>query len=478
MNNNNKFDVIIVGSGIGGLAVASLLSDRFKVLVLEKNRAFGGYCSSFSREGYIFESAIQAVNGMYPNNVVYNVLKKTRVLDKNKFINPNYLYRTIFPDYDFKVPQQNILEYKASLIKLFPDETQGIKNIFYIMKEIFLEMNRFHDFFEDKMIFKSPVALKYYKSSCKDLLDEYIKNIKLKAIIAQYWIYRGLPPSKLSAIIFSYIWYDYTANGSYYPAKGMRAIISSLIDSIKENGGEVLGKAEVSEYVVKGNKVLGLKLKNGETFTANNFISNTDVFKTIKMLKNGRLEEIEKFRHRLEKNNISISAFKIYLGLNIDLRTTGIDDYEIFVSPSYDMETMYKDSIDNKLDKTPFAITIYSNLVKGVCKNNKSVLSIGLLSGYDYWKKMDKKEYSRKKEELADVVISRCEKIIPNLKKYIDQKIIATPLTMERYTDNINGSAYGWNKKNLEEEIAFMNPTTPIKNLFLSSHWELYKNIY
>ena len=68
-------------------------------------------------------------------------------------------------------------------------------------------------------------------------------------------------------------------------------------------------------------------------------------------------------------------------------------------------------------------------------------------------------------------MIQRCEKIIPGLTKHIKVKVVATPLTMERYTGNSKGSVYGWNKKSLIEEIRFMNPTTPIKNLLLSSHW-------
>lgn len=465
---SKKYDVIIIGSGIGGLTIGSLLSQGRKVLVLEKNNSFGGYCTNFKRQGFKFESAVQAINGLYKGSPVYQILRKSHALDGVRIAKPRHLYRSIFPDYDIKFPQADLNKYTKLLSSFFPEEKQNITKLIVTFKSIYIEMKRFY---KEKSLKKSPFILKYGRRSLQELMDCFIKDKKLQAIISQYWMYRGLPPSKLSAITFAYIWYDYTVNGSYFPKDGMHSIIKNLVDTIKKNDGKVTHDREVSRLFVDNDIITEIELKNSKRYEADMFISNIDVFRTLDMISDGNAQIIEPFLKKLRKNSLSISAFKIYLGLDIDVKKLGVKDYEIFVNPAYDTDLMYWASLENEFGKAPYSITIYSNLSDRFCKKGNSVLSIGLLSGYDFWKNLTRAEYKQKKEEIADILISRCENVIPNLRKHIKVKEIATPITMERYTGNSNGSIYGWNKRSLAEEIRFMNPTTPIKNLLLSSHW-------
>ena len=465
---SKQYDVIVIGSGIGGLTAASLLSKHKKVLVLEKNHVFGGYCADFKRGAFRFESAVQAINGLYKSNPVYKILKKANALDNLVIIKPKDLYRSIFPDYDINVPQGNIRKYLNLLCSLFPNEKNGLINLFSKFKSIYTEMERFYN---EKSLKKSPLILRYGRRSLEELLDEFIKDKKLKAIISQYWMYRGLPPSKISAITFSYIWYDYTVNGSYFPREGMYSIVKNLIAAIKRNGGDVIKDKGVLKLLAKNGQINEVELNNYKRIGARSFISNIDVLKTLGMVENINPVDIEPFVKKIKKNTLYISACKIYLGLSVDLRKLGISNYEIFVNPHYDVEKMYTDSFKNRFDNIPFFITVYSNLSGAFCSKTKSVVSIGFLSGYDYWRSFTREEYVKEKSRMTDIMIKRCEKIIPNISKYIEIKEAATPLTMERYTANSKGSVYGWNKKSIVEEINFMNPTTPIKNLFLSSHW-------
>ncbi|MDD3905363.1 MAG: NAD(P)/FAD-dependent oxidoreductase [Candidatus Omnitrophica bacterium] len=465
---NKKYDVIIIGSGIGGLAVAGLLAEKKKVLVLEKNRPLGGYCASFKRGDYLFESAVQAINGLYKGSPIYDILKRTSALSATEIESPKELYRSIFPDYDITIPQKDLAKYKKMLFSFFPREKENIESLFSVMESLYMEMRRFYLGEAPK---KSPFILRYYKRSLRDLLDEFIKDDKLKAIISQYWMYRGLPPSKLSAITFSYIWYDYTANGSYFPRGGMEDIIKSMTDFIRKSGGDVMIGCEVAKIHVEKGEASGVELKNGDRFSADSVVSGIDVFGTFAMIDGAEKTAIAPFLKKLKENAISISAFKVYLGLDVDVRSLGVKDYEIFVNPSYDMESMYRSSVDNDFQDAPYSITIYSNLSGAFCGKGKSAVSIGMLSGYDFWKGLSRTEYKKNKEEALETLLGRAEKIIPGLRKHIKVKIAGTPLTMERYTGNSQGSIYGWNRKNLADEMQFINPTTPIKNLMLASHW-------
>jgi all-trans-retinol 13,14-reductase len=465
---SKKFDVIIIGSGIGGLTIGSLLSGHKKVLVLEKNSSFGGYCTSFQRKDCKFESSVQAINGLYEKNPIYEILKTSNALKGLKIARPDHLYRTIFPDYDIRVPQADISKYKSILFSLFPEEKDGIADLFDTLKSIYQETTRFY---QGGTFRKSPLVFKYGKQSLLQLLNAFIKDKKLQAIISQYWMYRGLPPARFSAITFAYIWYDYTANGSYFPEGGMGGIVRNLVDSIKANDGALYRSKEVIRIIAKDDKVTEIELDDHKKYEADIVVSNIDIFKTFDMIVGVGRHRINEYVSKLRENSLSISAFKIYLGLDVDVRELGIDDYEIFVNPSYDIESMYRASVNNELEKVPYSMTIYSNLSDDFCKKGNSVISIGLLSGYDFWRNLPGAEYKQKKKGMAKIILSRCEKIIPGLQRHIKVKAVATPLTMERYTGNSRGSIYGWNKKSLMEEIRFMNSTTPVKNLFLSSHW-------
>jgi len=464
---NKKYDIAIIGSGIGGLTIGSLLSKSKKVIVLEKNDFFGGYCSSFRKGGFKFEAAVQAINGLKKGSVIRGIFDTSGASKNIDFVQPKHLYRAIFPDYDISVPQGDIKKYRDILFSYFPKEKHGIVKLLDTMQHIYSEVNRF---FKEKTLKKSPYLLKFYRKTFKELLDQCINDKRLKGIISQYWIYRGVPPSKASCVTFSYIWYDYTANGNYFPRGGMQNVINNLVDTIKKNGGNVLRNSRVSEIFLAGDAVSQIMVEGKGKVSAKTVVSNIDVFKTFDMLTN-KTGYIEKYIENLKANTLSISTFKIYLGLGFDLKDHGMKDYEIFINPGYDVEAMYKSAINGIFDKAPYSITVYSNLSDSFCRPGNSVLSIGVLSGYEFWSKLSKAEYEKKKEEAADAIISKCCKFIPDFRNHIKTKVIATPLTMERYTGNSRGSVYGWNRKSFSEEVRFLNPTTPIKNLFLTSQW-------
>jgi prolycopene isomerase len=195
-----------------------------------------------------------------------------------------------------------------------------------------------------------------------------------------------------------------------------------------------------------------------------------DMHKTFDMLSE-KDEYTARLIKKLENKETSISAFKVYLGLDINLQKLHINDGEVFINSGYDLDKMYNASINNNVEGSPISVVIYSNLSDVFCHKDKSVVSIAMLSGYDFWSTLDDKTYKDTKERMSNALIGRAERIIPNLRKYIMEKVVATPLTMERYTGNSRGAIYGWSKGNLYDEIRFMKVSTPIKNLFLSSHW-------
>ena len=462
-----KYDVIVIGSGIGGLTAACLLSFHRRVLVLEKRSSFGGYCTTFKRRGFTFESTIHTINNCKKGHFAYNILKNCGIINNIKFLKNKHLYRSIFPKHDFAVSQEDIKGYVKRLMRYFPEESSGIRELFKNMHDIFLEITKINRL---KILKKSPNLLNASKISLKDMLDNCLDNEELKAIISQYWMYCGLPPSKLSPIHFAYISQDYLLNGGYCVRGGTKNIINSLIDRIEKNGGKICAKQDVAKILVENSRAVGIETRDGKTFCGDYVISNIDARYTFENLTEKNYK-IEKCIEQMDKTQPSISALRVYLGLDIDAKKLGVSDYEIFINSSYDLDKGYEAVLKNMADVAPFGICVHSNVDPTLCPKNKSVLSITMLSGYDYWDKIDKEEYKKEKNRIANILIDRTEEVIPKLKEHIAMKIVATPLTMKRYTGNDKGAAYGWSRNVFFYGSKHMNIQTPVKNLFLTSNW-------
>lgn len=474
---DTKYDVIVIGAGIGGLTAAAILAKNGKkVLVIEKNSAPGGYAVGFKRGEFQFDASLHLINGCNNGGLTYKILEKCGVTDKIKFLKPEYLYRSIFPDFDLQIPQNKPQEYINILTKYFPLERKGIERLF---KEMSSASYGGGSFTNSKITLLRVIMnlLNKYRErhlrinkTWQLVLDDFLKDVRLKAIISQLWEYYGLPPSKLSAFYFDTS-YDFYYNGGYYPKGGSQAFSDAFVDAIKSHGGEMALNCEVKKIIIDQNLAKGIKTKKGDEFLAKSIISNADIRNTFfKLIDPDYFPK--NFKKKIHQMKPSLSILQLYLGLNVDLKEKGISDYEIFVNPNYDLDKQLKACINNEINEAPFIITIYSNLDNTLTGKGKSVVSIVALSGYDFWKNLPQGQYNKKKLEIADLLIKRTEKIIPNLTSYIERLETASPVTLERYTGNYNGAAYGWSQIVSQSSMRRLNFKNPyIKNLYLASAW-------
>jgi prolycopene isomerase len=355
--------------------------------------------------------------------------------------------------------------YKDMLKKLFPASREGIDKLFVEMATVFHAANGNHN-----LVKNISALLPYIRGNYESMISKYVSDVKLKALISQLWIYFGLPPSMLRAVDFCYPWFDYTNNGGYYVEKGSYEIVKALVSYARKRGVSFLFNKNVGRIFCENGSNHRVAFGKDEV-VCDTIISNIDLNKTVFELIGSRQfpsASIGKMRNM----EPSISAFEIFLGLDVDLKKMYPDDYEIFVNSDYDIDRQYHSCLNNNAKMAPFVITMNSNVNRFSAPSGNSVVNVIMLAGYKYWVSKSRGEYQDKKDKIADILIERASKVIPEVKGHVKKIVVSTPVTFERYTNNSCGAIYGYARTtDGGPEIRANEITKNIKNLYFASSW-------
>lgn len=438
----DKYDVVIIGAGIGGLVCGCFLAKAgMKVLIAEQHYKPGGYCTSFKRKGFTFDAAAHSF-GSHREGGNMKLILKALDLDKRikiKRFTPSDII--ISPDHKITF-WANIDKTIQELQQAFPEEAKNIRNFIQC-----ITISKQLDF----------AALR--KKTFNDLLDHYFTDYKLKAIISVPIFGNGaLPPSLISAFTGAKIFTEFILDGGYYPEDGMQALPDALAERFKELDGNLRLSSLVKKIMIKNNEVKGVVLENKGFISSRYVVSNCDAIRTfLKLL--GKNMVKQDILQKIGSMIPSLSTFILYLGIDKPFKSLPKAGTNMWFLPDYDLEKAYlyakKGDIDNvkgfMVRFSPDKKTILA-FVNAAFKNKK------------YW--------DNNKNKLLESFIDRLEKyVIPDLSKHIIYKEAATPFTLYSYTLNYKGAAYGWASLPSQLFTPELRQTTSIKGLYLTGHW-------
>ena len=453
----DKYDVIIIGAGMGGLACGTYLAkEGMKVLMCEQHSVPGGYCTSFSREGFNFESSLHWLNGCGEGGWIYQVLEELELKDKIEFIQLDPVRRIIGKGYDLTMfPDTQRLE--RELGQMFPAEKEGI-----------------HRFIADciTLVDKTSEAIMLYMGkSYGQVIDSLFKDAKLKLIL-----YSLASPSW--SAIFPMFQVGWLSHQDYYFPKrgGAKALAYLFSDAFQMYGGELgLGKM-VSKVLIENGKASGIELAGGEQIRASCVVSNADARLTFLKLV-GRKFLTDDFIGALLETKICPPGFLVSLGVDLDLKRMGFGGEMITYNPAQSLE----ECSTTDPQRSSITFIIYSLRDPSLAPPGKHAMGILAVLPYDYmgnWG-VEKdggrgKKYHELKQKVADELIASAENVIPGLSQHIVCEDVATTLTYERYTLNTRGSMMGWIlSPGNTASLSLMGPRTPIENLFQAGHWTM-----
>ena len=453
----DEYDVIIVGSGIGGLTCGALLSKwGYKVLVLEKHYQVGGYCSSFERRGFIFNAGVEDVSGLWEKGPVSYLLRELG-LEKDDFFVRNAVR------YIFKgriIEARSLEEFIEQLSEMFPDERESICSFFEEAKRAYEECYRGTEAYGVPLpgelivkVFGARKLLDYPREhphfydwltkTYREKLDEFFRNENLKTLLGALLGYVGVEADRVSASSALTAVVAYYMYGGYYPKGGAQKFADALKEFIEVHGGKVLVRHRVNKILVENGEVKGVRVGE-KVFKAPIVVANVNAKTTFLELVGEKCLDA-KFVDYIRSLRMSPSSFAVYLGVDMDL-----SGYPTLI---VDLDDGYH-------------VAINSNADPSLAPSGKSSVTILTSANYHDFPERDTPGYLQVKRELAEKLVQKAEKILPGLRERIVVQDAATPKTFERYTSMPEGAIYAF-----DQSIDTKRPyfKTPIKGLYLAS---------
>ncbi|MDI3318472.1 phytoene desaturase family protein [Pinibacter soli] len=463
------YDVIIIGSGMGGLTCGALLSkEGFNVCVLEKNKQIGGCLQTFVRERVIFDSGVHYVGGLGKGQNLHQIFKYLGIMDKLRLekLDEDAFDYIVFENDDNKYPMaQGYENFVQQLLKYFPDEEIAIRKYCDKMQEVCRKFPLYNLKFDENFEKGEVMQL-----GAKEFIESITSNTRLQEVLAgNNVLYAGLPdraPFYVHALVLnSYI------EGSWKFVDGGSQIGKYLVQIIRENGGDIKRNCTVTEIVEKNGVADHVVLDNGETLFAKNFISNVHPYNTLKMLKTELIRNA--YRSRIGSLENTISCFII----NIVCKKNCFKSFKHNIY--FNKEGAVWDSWNYTDEEWPKNYGVFAS---SSSKNHEYAEGLTLFTYMQYeevkkWEntfntvsKEDDRgaEYEAFKKRKAEKLIDEAEKKIPGLKDCIQSYYTSTPLTYRDYIGGDDGSLYGIIRDYKEPLKTFISPKTKLPNLFFT----------
>ena len=475
---DKKYDAIVIGSGIGGLAFAGIMAQQknWKVLILEKHWVCGGFTHSFSRPGgYEWDVGLHYVGDMASGKMprqIFDYISGSKV--KWQKITDDF-ETFVYPDFSFKVPS-NREEYERRLIALFPDEAKAIKRYFKDIKKA-------TSWFSKHLMAKSsPKAIstvvdllnklsdKLALSTTGEYLNKHFKDEKLKALLSSQWGDYGLRPEQSAFVIHAVVTSSYF-EGAYYPIGGSATIAESIVSIVKEHGGDCKVASEVEEIVLEHNRATGVKLKSGQIINADYIISNSGAYNSFSKLipKDYKFDFLADLKDLVEMGS---SYVNLYLGLKEDPRKLGFkgENHWLFNSYDHDAPQQADDNLTAKVNNLYLSFPSLKN--PKATAHTAEIIMPACYKAFEKWrdKKWKKRgdDYEALKEEISQALLDFVEERYPGFKNLVDYYELSTPLSSEYFSGHFQGAMYGLAATPERFRKSYLSPETPIEGYYLS----------
>jgi phytoene dehydrogenase-like protein len=481
------YDAIVIGSGIGGLTAASLLTQLWnkRVLVLERHYTLGGYTHTFKRPGgYHWDVGVHYIGGVAPGRPLRRMFDLISRSGIQWHPMPEAFDAFVYPDFTF-VQRAGRDNFIADLIAQWPQEEAAIRQYFVDLRTVDTWAQRVY--YPQGLMPRALAWLMKWRyrtqgklalTTVRDYMRTRFKDPKLRAVLCSQWGDYGVPPAKApmvvhAAIVNHYLW------GGYYPVGSSKTIADSIVPIIEAGGGAALVNHPVSRILIDesgaatGVEVVAKKSDREivKHFTAPLIISTAGVHTTYQKLIPQDFPI--PFRNELARQYNNMSCVTLYLGFNLSPESLGFRGENHWIYEGYDHDETVSRMAEVLEGRVGGCYLSFPSLKDPeATAHTGEIIAFVPYDAFAQWKdgkwKKRGEDYEALKERIAQSLLDYIESKYPGFRSLVAFHELSTPLSVEHFTDHHQGGIYGLPSTNARLQAEWLRCQTPVKNLYIA----------
>lgn len=488
------FDTVVIGSGAGGMTAALALAQAgHKVLVLEQHDVPGGWCHSFTLEGYRFSPGVHYLGQLQPGGGLRRIYEGLGVSGDLTFMELNrdgfdhVVIGAGSSAQRFDIPAGKA-RFADRMAERFPRDAKAIARHLEAVQRIGDQLEGLGRArsFGDKLLlpWRSRTILSHLPITLSQMLDRHgVKDPMARAILSIQAGDHAMIPRRAPAVLHATVQHHYF-NGAWYPRGGGFAIPRAFHRALKRAGGELRLQARVDKILFGAEReVIGVRLADGTEIRCKQVVSNADPGVTFGRLVDPALLPA-RLAKRLAKTTWSTSALSLFLAVDMDVKKAGLDSGNVWYSRSADIDALYDGRLGDAARAGAAAIEdipgvfLTTTTLKDPTKLNKkghhTMESFAFVDhqAFSRWAHSRFGErpadYTAMKQVLTQRMLKVIDEFVPGLSERVVFSDLGTPLTNRHYVEATAGSLYGTEKRLRQLGPFAFAPRSALRGLYLA----------
>lgn len=445
----DRYDVIIIGGALAGLASALMLAEKGRdVLILEQHNLPGGLATSYVRNGFEMEATLHEMMSIGPEEQPLKIRKFFNETGVGiTWLRVPEAYRIVLPNSNIDVTIEAGFENVADAIEArCPGEREKVLKLLNLCKRVYDSVNVLSvtPMSKPMMLLKHPDFVKTAGYSAMEVMDTFGLSKEAVEILSPYWIYVGNPLTTLPFTVFAVLLADYLGSGSYICGGFSHEMSLAMAKRAEELGVQIEYRQRVDKILVKDHKVYGVRTERGDEIHADYVVSGAYPQKVYSSMIEPESEVPEGAVRMINGRKMSVSCFSVMMILDEPPENLHIRSYSVFSGTTMDTDKIWKQL--ETLGPYEYVTAICLNLANPkAVPDGYTQLSITTLPKAEPWFEVKADDYYEVKRKVARQMIEAYGKVIGvNLLDHIVEIEIATPMTIAHYTGAWNGGVYGF----------------------------------